>query len=254
MADCSLPGSSVRGISQARILECTVISYARGSSWPRDRTHVSWLSGYSLPLSHLGSPVQAFRETNGSGGMNVLRLHCSSFMDAVLPEQLPSGPTLSPPLPQCRVYSHPGDARGRWDWRPWLGSPLTSHRSQMSLIDQTGLCSACQCPPVSPLPSRPLTNLESVSSWSGESYQRWGNMTSPSPHSWLLSSALGNNKTSKLHNRLVIWQSIPKEKMPKGMSNSLPSNFSLLLPLEQGMLKDPFVRNAKKNTEKHGIR
>ena len=30
--NCSLPGSSVRGIFQARILEWVAISYARGSS------------------------------------------------------------------------------------------------------------------------------------------------------------------------------------------------------------------------------
>ena len=32
--DCSLPGSSVHGILQARILEWVAISYPRGSSWP----------------------------------------------------------------------------------------------------------------------------------------------------------------------------------------------------------------------------
>ena len=39
--DYSLPGFSVHGISQARTLECTVISFCWGSSWPRDRTCVS---------------------------------------------------------------------------------------------------------------------------------------------------------------------------------------------------------------------
>ena len=39
--DCSLPGSSVHGIFQARILEWIAISFSRGSSWPRDRTQVS---------------------------------------------------------------------------------------------------------------------------------------------------------------------------------------------------------------------
>ena len=39
--DCSLPGSSVHGISQARILEWVAISFSRGSSWPRDWTHIS---------------------------------------------------------------------------------------------------------------------------------------------------------------------------------------------------------------------
>ena len=34
--DCSLPGSSVHGILQARILEWVAISFSRGSSRPRD--------------------------------------------------------------------------------------------------------------------------------------------------------------------------------------------------------------------------
>ena len=60
--DCSLPGSSVHEISQARILEWVVISFSRGSSWPRDQTWVSciagrffmdWLTGkYLIDLCH----------------------------------------------------------------------------------------------------------------------------------------------------------------------------------------------------------
>ena len=34
--DCSPPGSSVHGISQARVLEWVAISFSRGSSQPRD--------------------------------------------------------------------------------------------------------------------------------------------------------------------------------------------------------------------------
>ena len=39
--DCSPPGSSFHGISQARILEWVAISSSRGSSRPRDQTWVS---------------------------------------------------------------------------------------------------------------------------------------------------------------------------------------------------------------------
>ena len=39
--DCSPPGSSVRGLLQARILEWVTIPISRGSSWPRDWTSVS---------------------------------------------------------------------------------------------------------------------------------------------------------------------------------------------------------------------
>ena len=38
---CSLPGSSVHGILQVRILKWVVISSSSGSCWPRDWTHVS---------------------------------------------------------------------------------------------------------------------------------------------------------------------------------------------------------------------
>ena len=38
---CSLPGSSVYGIFQARVLEWVAISVSRGSSRPRDQTQVS---------------------------------------------------------------------------------------------------------------------------------------------------------------------------------------------------------------------
>ena len=43
--DCSLPGSSVHGIFQARVLELVAISFSRWSSWPRDRTWVSCIVG-----------------------------------------------------------------------------------------------------------------------------------------------------------------------------------------------------------------
>ena len=43
--DCSLPGSSVHGILQARKVEWVAISSSsRGSSQPRDQTCISWVS------------------------------------------------------------------------------------------------------------------------------------------------------------------------------------------------------------------
>ena len=41
LLNCSLPGFSVHGIFQARILEWVAISSSGGSSGPRDQTHVS---------------------------------------------------------------------------------------------------------------------------------------------------------------------------------------------------------------------
>ena len=41
-------GSSVHGIFQARILGWVAISFSRGSSWPRDQTHVFYTAGSLL--------------------------------------------------------------------------------------------------------------------------------------------------------------------------------------------------------------
>ena len=59
--DCSLTGSSVHGISQARILDWTAISFSRGSSRHRNQTHISRIASGFLPLSHQGSPEKSDR-------------------------------------------------------------------------------------------------------------------------------------------------------------------------------------------------
>ena len=48
--DCSLPGSSVRGIFQARVLKWVAIFFCRGSSQPRDRTQVSRIVGRNFTV------------------------------------------------------------------------------------------------------------------------------------------------------------------------------------------------------------
>ena len=48
--DCSLPGSLVRGIFQARVLEWVAISFSRGSSQPRDQTRVSLTAGRHITV------------------------------------------------------------------------------------------------------------------------------------------------------------------------------------------------------------
>ena len=79
--DCSLPGSSVHGIFQARILEWIAISSSRGSSGPRDRTCVpciSCIAGgffFFLPLSHGESPChQVFAPSESARGKSVSHL------------------------------------------------------------------------------------------------------------------------------------------------------------------------------------
>ena len=56
--DCSLPGSSIHEILQARILEWVALPSSRGSSWPRDWTrprllHLLHSATYEAPRHYL---------------------------------------------------------------------------------------------------------------------------------------------------------------------------------------------------------
>ena len=67
--DCSPPGSSVHGSSQARILEWVTISFSRGFFWPRDQTWVSCISCIGRQIlyhwatweAHLGCGILIWR-------------------------------------------------------------------------------------------------------------------------------------------------------------------------------------------------
>ena len=54
--DSSPPGSSVHGISKARIPEWVAISFSRGSSQPRDRNRVSCIAGEFFTTELPGKP------------------------------------------------------------------------------------------------------------------------------------------------------------------------------------------------------
>ena len=57
---CSPTGSPIHGISQARILEWVALSFSRGSSWPRNRTHISCTAGEFFITESLGKPLTLF--------------------------------------------------------------------------------------------------------------------------------------------------------------------------------------------------
>ena len=69
--DNSPPGSSVHGISQARKLEWVAISFSRGSSWPRDWTRNSCITGRFFTTEPPGKPlfinynIQNWTQENG---------------------------------------------------------------------------------------------------------------------------------------------------------------------------------------------
>ena len=66
--DCNLPGSSVHGIFQARVLEWIAILFFRGSFWLRDQTWVSCITGefFTVCLRHQGSPMIRYSPTKWS--------------------------------------------------------------------------------------------------------------------------------------------------------------------------------------------
>ena len=63
--DCSLPGSSVHGILQVRILEWVAMPSSRGSSQPRDQSLVSYVSCFGRRVlhhqHHLGSQLNLYQ-------------------------------------------------------------------------------------------------------------------------------------------------------------------------------------------------
>ena len=58
--DYSLPGSSICAIFQARILEWVIISFCRGSSWPRDW---AWISCIGRQILYYCATWEAPKET-----------------------------------------------------------------------------------------------------------------------------------------------------------------------------------------------
>ena len=68
--DCSLPGSSVHRIFQARVLEWAAISFSRGSSQPRDWTQVSCIA--SRHFTVWGTREAVFRYLPHGNGFGLL--------------------------------------------------------------------------------------------------------------------------------------------------------------------------------------
>ena len=89
--DCSLPGSSIHEILQAKILEWVAISLSRGSSWTRDWTRVSHIAGRCFNL-------WATREAPGSTVIDTPR-------NNVLPAIWAS---LNPVKLTCKINQHIG--------------------------------------------------------------------------------------------------------------------------------------------------
>ena len=74
LTDCSLQGSFVLGIFQARVLEWVAISFSRGSPQPRDRSRVCRTPGRCFTF-------WATREATILRVAGTLRINCCSWED-----------------------------------------------------------------------------------------------------------------------------------------------------------------------------
>ena len=89
--NCSPPGSSVRGIFQERIGEWVAISFSRGSSQPRDGTHVFWDSctgGWVLTSEPPGKCVCTYKYTCVYVCIRVSMYVCACYIASVIPDFL----------------------------------------------------------------------------------------------------------------------------------------------------------------------
>ena len=81
--DCSPLGSSVLGISQARILDWVAISLSRRSSWPNDWTHISCLAGRFFTTQPPGKPQLSTMSSTNLSSPSIIPFLLLSF--ALLP-------------------------------------------------------------------------------------------------------------------------------------------------------------------------
>ena len=86
--DCSLQGSSVHGIFQARIQEWVVISFSRGSSQARDRTWVACIAGRRFTIWAPGKHFKMITKISlVTVSLKILNSYCQYF-------------------PHCAFYAH----------------------------------------------------------------------------------------------------------------------------------------------------
>ena len=125
--DCSLPGSSVHGFFQARILEWTAVSFTRGSSWPRDRPWVSCIPGrfsniWATKQAHFICLVVSSVQFSHSVVSDSLRPHESQHARPPCPSPTPG------------VYSNPCPLS--WWCHPTISSSVVPFSCLQSFMHQ----------------------------------------------------------------------------------------------------------------------
>ena len=101
--DCSLPGSSVHGIFQPRILDWVAISFFRGSSWSRNRAQVSWIAGEFFTSEPPGKSSRVhYRTTYCSGQQSFIPLQKHGGQGTPAASIIPSSESK-----EAGVFMHP---------------------------------------------------------------------------------------------------------------------------------------------------
>ena len=134
--DCSPPGPSGHGISQARMLEWIAISFSRGSSWLRDQTCISCIAGEFFTTEPPGKPTTVYLKLKikvkvkllshvwlfvtpwtvayqAPPSMGFSRQEYWSGLPFPSPRDLPD-PGIKPRSPALEAKSLPSQPPGRW--------------------------------------------------------------------------------------------------------------------------------------------
>ena len=128
--DCSLPGSSVKGIFQARELEWVAIFFSRGSFWPRDWTWVSRIAGRCFT-------IWATREAPNLGSMLKSRdLHLLRKVHIVKPMVFSSSQVWIWELDHKEGWGPKNRCFWIMVWRRLLRVPWTARRSNQSILKE----------------------------------------------------------------------------------------------------------------------
>ena len=155
--NCSRPGPSVHGILQARILEWIALPSSRGSSWPRNRIHISCVSCIGTQILYHWATSEASQAWDCfSQFMCISVLASSMFLLLSFPQDHewywslgPRGRNLGPGKPHQGLWAHhhPGltlSCWGRWDLPEYLSSSqiLAHHLYTDTIIDTRAMLDA----------------------------------------------------------------------------------------------------------------
>ena len=130
--DCSLPGSSIHGIFQVRVLEWIAISFSRGSFWPRDWTQVSCIADRCFiiwAISHLDM-------TNLD---SILKSRDITWRTKVHPVKAMVSPLVMYGCERWTIKKAEHwrtDAFELWCWRRLLKVPWAEKRSNQSILKE----------------------------------------------------------------------------------------------------------------------